>query len=367
MEIKRTRNTGFEMDMLAVGDKSKSGDAILLRYGDLNAGGKMQKVVLIDGGYSSTASKIKDILKRYYKCRNSHGKYVIDFVFLTHTDLDHISGLVELANDNDIEIKCVFMHRPWEEVDKSKFSDGRFTDESLKRRLKDLFAKANELVEATPNAIHMPCTPESYKCELGAKFHILGPSDELYCDLVAQSEKTPKAADAVNERQLFSVTDNAEEENFIEGQEIDWDDNESTSLINETSLVLLFEYNGNRILFTGDSGKIGLYEAIEYAHYKNIDLENLDIIKMPHHGSRKNVNPEIMDNLGKSGTSCYISCVAGDEGHHPSKRLINLLNQKKFRVVTTSGSTVWRHHNAPLRNGYKSVVPVPYYKTMEKL
>jgi beta-lactamase superfamily II metal-dependent hydrolase len=71
---------------------------------------------------------------------------------------------------------------------------------------------------------------------------------------------------------------------------------------------------------------------------------------MPHHGSRKNVYPEIMKSLKGSDTVCYISCADDDLGHHPSKRLINMLLENGFKVFATAGSTLNRGWNAPNRN-----------------
>ena len=60
---------------------------------------------------------------------------------------------------------------------------------------------------------------------------------------------------------------------------------------------MLFEYENVKVLLTGDAGKEGLRKAIAFANKYGIKLNDCTIIKMPHHGSRKNVNPEIMDNF----------------------------------------------------------------------
>ncbi len=41
----------YEVDFHPVGDGERSGDAICLRFGDLNAGHDQQVVMVIDGGY----------------------------------------------------------------------------------------------------------------------------------------------------------------------------------------------------------------------------------------------------------------------------------------------------------------------------
>ena len=50
-------------------------------------------------------------------------------------------------------------------------------------------------------------------------------------------------------------------EPYVKGK-ITWNDNETTSSINESSLIILFEYENVKILLTGDAGKEGLRQAI---------------------------------------------------------------------------------------------------------
>jgi beta-lactamase superfamily II metal-dependent hydrolase len=154
---------------------------------------------------------------------------------------------------------------------------------------------------------------------------------------------------------------------YVKGR-IPWDDNEGTSEINESSLIFLFEYETQRILFTGDAGKVGLSQAINFAKSRQIDLKNLTLIKMPHHGSRKNVNPQLMDQLGNDATICMISCVQGDEGHHPSKRLVNMLIEKGFTVLTTAGAAACHtYNNPPSREGYNKAESLKPYVTVESI
>lgn len=355
---------GYEIDLLPVGKGSKSGDAILLRFGDLGAGQSSQTVVLIDGGYKDTAQSIKTHLLKYYNCKNKDGKIQIDLMILSHPDIDHVSGLVEIARDSDFQIGCIMMHRPWEELNVKWFKDGRITNTSLKQRLQDAFSKAYELDCATNGISRAYIEPGSYKLN-DAAITILAPSSKLYKTKVVQCDKTPEPINSARSLQERAFGKILNEEPYQEGAEIKWYYDEQTSEINETSLVILFEYAGSRILFTGDAGIECLTEAISYAKDNNINLSELDVIKMPHHGSRKNVTPEIMDELGRSGTACYFSCTPNDTGHHPSKRLVNLLNKKGFKVYTTQGRVLRRHHNAPERSGYNTAKRLDNFPTME--
>ncbi|MBE6265382.1 MAG: hypothetical protein E7102_02745 [Prevotella ruminicola] len=65
---------GFEIDLLPVTSGEHSGDCIAFRYGDLQAGGDKQTVVVVDGGYGKNAADLKAHLKKYYNCTTKEGK-----------------------------------------------------------------------------------------------------------------------------------------------------------------------------------------------------------------------------------------------------------------------------------------------------
>lgn len=341
----------FEIDLLPVGSDKKSGDCIAMRYGDLVNGKSKQTVIIVDGGYAGTwQDTLKPHLKKYYNCE-VNGKLHIDLVILSHPDQDHVSGLVEMAKDNEVEVGMIMMHRPWKELTPFWFKDGRITKDSLKDRLGDAFEKAKELADATSNI-------RLFNLEVGtytfreASITILGPTSDFYKTCIANCEKTPQQGKLVrNIPQTQGGNGMIAFEPYVRGK-IKWDDSENTSPINESSLIILFEYEGAKVLLTGDAGKEGLSKAIKYAHDNNIKLNDCSIIKMPHHGSRKNVNPTIMDAFVGS-RALYYSCASNDLGHHPSQRLINLMNEKKFKQFSTSGSTLHWGKNAPDR-GWKA-------------
>src|SRR5271166_3292805 len=100
---------GIEIDFLAVGDGSKSGDAIAVRFGNLHGKREEQTVITIDGGTKESGDNLVDHIKKYY------GTTVVDFAFLTHPDADHASGMSEILEK--LTVKQVVMHRPWEHSD----------------------------------------------------------------------------------------------------------------------------------------------------------------------------------------------------------------------------------------------------------
>lgn len=359
---------GWEIDLLPVKESKQSGDCILLRFGDLFAGKQKQNVFIIDGGFSDTAKSIKEHLKKYYNCYYD-GVYHITGMILSHPDQDHISGLVELLIDKQIKISNLIVNAPWKTLTRSWFKDGRITNNSLKVELQDVFNKLNELITLAierhnAKILYGVDSLGELTCN-GAKFTILGPDKMFYNTCMANSEKTKDKSEDVKSVEKMTVKSLDKEELYIPGK-IKWAEIDSTSAINESSIVFLFEYEGFKMLFTGDCGRIGLKTAIDYADRHSINLADTQVIKMPHHGSRHNIDLAFLDRFTHMNRACYISCAKDDEGHHPSKRLVNILNEKGFKVYSTSGSTLHRSSNAPDR-GWVSAKKIECYPTMEKL
>jgi len=100
---------GYEIDFLAVGDNSQSGDAIALRYGDLHGHRDGQRVVVIDGGFSDDGSRLAELICTHYKTET------VDLVVSSHPDCDHAKGLKTLLGE--MSVGRLWMHLPWEHTD----------------------------------------------------------------------------------------------------------------------------------------------------------------------------------------------------------------------------------------------------------
>lgn len=62
--------------------------------------------ILIDGGSSDISAVGKYRIAPYLKC---HGISRLDYVFISHGDKDHTSGVLELLSDGEIKIDCLVM------------------------------------------------------------------------------------------------------------------------------------------------------------------------------------------------------------------------------------------------------------------
>lgn len=104
------------------------------------------------------------------------------------------------------------------------------------------------------------------------------------------------------------------------------DDSGVTSAENNSSAILFVWTDGQALLFTGDAGIPALTRAADYAALMGIDMGALRFLQVPHHGSRRNVGPTILNRikgsdslpLGQQGWCSQASLTAGGECPHPA-------------------------------------------------
>ncbi len=169
---------GYEIDFLAVGEESQSGDAIVMRFGNLFGGRDEQQVVVIDGGFTDTGDDIVEHINQFY------GTNRVDLVISSHPDLDHTAGLVTVLED--MEVAEFWIHKPWDHVEEIShlFTDGRVTDNSIRERLRNALNKARELVELAESKNIPIVEPFHGISNSTQQLSVLGPSRDYYQQLL---------------------------------------------------------------------------------------------------------------------------------------------------------------------------------------
>jgi hypothetical protein len=71
----------------------------------------------------------------------------------------------------------------------------------------------------------------------------------------------------------------------------------TTAAENESSVVLYGDLGEGGILLTGDAGLRALWTTVAYAGTRGIDLSKLWLFQVPHHGSRNNIAPSVLDRI----------------------------------------------------------------------
>lgn len=309
--------SAYEVRFFQVGTATKGGDAILIRLQDeyLN-----NTVIIIDGGYRETGEKIIEYL-------DTLNISTVDLVINTHPDIDHISGLIRLFEENMLTINKLIMNRPWRDsnITADYFADNRITDKSINKRMTEAFKYAYQLEQVAikkigeNNIIHPVVGNTYFDC-----LTILAPSKDLYRTKLLESDKTLTTIDDSNTK-LF-VRTMSKLVRYFRGL-IQWYD-EDTSPINETSIVSFLKLPVRSFLLTADAGKNCIKEALDYKDSQSaLFNETINVLQLPHHGSRKNITPALIMRIGAS--EYIISCPPqGLDSHHPSRRLVNMVLEK---------------------------------------
>ncbi len=132
------------------------------------------------------------------------------------------------------------------------------------------------------------------------------------------------------------------------------------------------EIAGQGILLTGDAGIGALSNALDYAPIIEIDLGKLATIQIPHHGSRNNVSPTLLDRLigpriymgGTRGISAIVSASSKSETH-PRRIVTNAFKRRGCKVFQTKGNTHCNQLNMATRPGWFAAAELPFHAEVE--
>ena len=353
---------GYEIDFIKVGDGERSGDAIAVRYGIPGA----YKVMVIDGGSKESGEALVAHIRAHYNTNH------VDFLLNTHPDVDHASGL-EVVLEN-LTVGEAWVHQPWNYPERIHhwFADGRITIDSLRDRLQDALYHAYR-VEEIARKKGIPVKEPFTGARIGDHFVVVSPSREWYTEIIAHFEKTPEAkVPAVQDGFLKSLLEKAkawvdEHWNFETLGE-----HSETSYDNESSVILYGNIGGQGVLLTGDAGVQALTRAARVLEASGIHLPTtLKFVQIPHHGSRHNVSPSVLDRIvgprmaaGSPNTkTAFVSAGAKSETH-PRRVVTNAFKRRGAWVGAAKGIALHYHHNMP-RQGWVTAPEVPFYEQVE--
>ena len=337
----------YQIDFLPIGEKS-CGDAIAVRFGELSSGDPTkQTVVLIDGGFRADSQKIIDHLTDHY------GTGAIDLAVSTHADNDHSGGLIGVLES--FPVSNLWMHLPWEHSDDLlAYRQEEFAETSLTNKIQRSMRASNDLALAADAAGLQPLEPfmgRQFSTDYGT-LTVLGPTAEYYQQLLDEIINSSTGSTAPQQAALSTLTRAIQAAASIaESHTIETlSDRGETSPSNNTSAILLLEVkNGPKVLFTGDAGKPALeiaYLAYEYLGHKPGDLK---LVQVPHHASRRNVGPTILNKFLGARTDNpdqrrgnAVASVGADcrKDGHPKRVTTNAFKRRGYPVTQTKGAGV---------------------------
>ena len=223
---------------------------------------------IVDGGKSAAA--IKERLDQMPEDEN------IDLLVVTHIDSDHIAGVIALVDKLQEQKELSRLKRVWfnypklEETGEYSVSEGN--------ALSTILCKINGLCwrNNTSDLI-------GYDVAIGdIHLHVLAPDHDV------ANEYKPKTPDELGVEnadwnvELKALVENVDDDNLDEGGP------------NSQSIVLIVECEGKRVLLPGDCTPKELLAALRAYDSINGWPLKIDLMKLPHHGSVRNITKNIM-------------------------------------------------------------------------
>ncbi|WP_179466639.1 ComEC/Rec2 family competence protein [Mycolicibacterium vinylchloridicum] len=342
-------NHVFSLEVLP----AKKGDCLLLRYGP-KANGK-QKLALIDGGpggvYTQHLGPRLEALRGERGIRDDE-PMVLDWVMLSHVDDDHANGLVKFTeelkvlNPNHFVKPVQLFHNAFDKIigndaaelkrltrsgfgtaaisgdipvdvvpEDAKVSAATFTDAlmvlagieqgiNLADNAKVLKIKHN--VDGKGGLIVAKSDGKAIELDGGLTLSVIGPMIEdvealqaEYRKWLEEQKKKPKPPSAA----LAAYVDE--------------------SVPNLSSIVVLAEFGGKKILFTGDARGDKILEGMKLVGMG--DTLHVDVLKGQHHGSENNVTQEFFERITADH---YVFSGNGEHGN-PERETLDMLRQAR--------------------------------------
>lgn len=269
------------------------GDCIRISFGSTHN-------IIVDTGVMRFGRKFQEICDEI----ESNGE-VIDAMVITHMDNDHLGGALYVAkhgkmpNIQQIWMNCLDVR------------DTVCTPLSAKQN--------NELYAHMISKGIQVCSilrGNSVRID-DAEISFLWPTKEIVEAVYCEPSKTP----------LSNCSDYGRKLSVLANEKITVSD---ASGSNRASIVFSFRYEGKLLLFTGDAWGNDIVNSISDDYF--------DLIKLPHHGSARNITEE-WKNIK---CSQYLICTDGHS--HPDKQTIAKLHKWNGEITIYSPSEWWENN-----------------------
>lgn len=337
--------------------QAKHGDSLLLHYGKPNA----PKLIVIDGGPAGVfKSSLLPRLTALKESRSPDVALTIRLLMVSHIDDDHINGVLAFLNDlvekqeNNEELPfniLTLWHNSFDDI------VGNESEEMLKA----LSAAVKSISSGGAIPAGMPLSraggaiaasvPQGRDVRNNAKLLSLSLNDPFGTIIAApgKGKKTVTIGDGLKFTVLGPVKDRIEE------LQIEWNavlekkglamDKEGQALAaayldesvyNLSSIVVLAEAAKKQMLLTGDARGDDVLKALKSSGLLKSKPLHVDLLKLPHHGSDRNVETEFFRQITADH---YVVSADGRHGN-PEVSTLQMISEArgkdKFTVYLTN-------------------------------
>ena len=224
-------------------------------------------------------------------------KEVIDLLVITHYDTDHIKAINTILENLNVEDRKKLVKKVWFNATKVGFHG----NEKLLSE-QDATKLAYLLLEADINWISELRTGEIEKIDDNLTLEVIE-GGEIYQQI--------REGKLLGNEKLDWDTSFKELEQYMDDEVLD------ESKTNAQSTIIIVHTQGKKILLPGDATPEKLAKALD--EYRKDSIIKFDLVKLPHHGSYKNITKEI---LNKIESSNYMISTNGMKYFHPNKKMM---------------------------------------------
>ena len=288
------------------------GDSLLVEYGPDDAA--KPKRILIDAGTAESYPAVKKVLEAIPK-----NERVFELLVITHIDIDHIGGILPLLDDAPslgLKFKEIWFNGYEHLTDLLGPKQG----EQLSARIMSGGYKWNAKFDG--RAVVVPDEgPLPVKTFAGMKLTLLSPMRAQLLKLEKEWNKIIRAAGLVpgsGAKMTPEEIDDLLGEPAIDIAKLAASKFKSdTSAPNGSSIAFVGTYDGKSVLFGADAFPAVLAQNL--ARMSEAERKKISIFKLPHHGSRNNVNTELLAALN---CDTYLVSSNGQRYSHPNREAI---------------------------------------------
>ena len=289
------------------------GDCLVVTYGTADR----RRRVLIDGGTPGTFRRLKEYI-RSLPVSQRH----FELLIVTHIDADHIGGVLPLLRDRDLKVSFGDVwFNAWRHLT-PPVGKG-FLGPSQGDLLGNLLSQRNDLPWNAAFGGRTVVVPETgplpgHTLKGGLRLTLLSPRWKELATLFDKWTDTAfRAGRYPEDVSLLGGLDGNEVEMLGRTSELTrlaarrfFPD---PSAANGSSIAVLVEFERRRVLLAADAHAEVLIEGAR-RHPALRDGRALDAFKLPHHGSQKNINDELIQALPSQR---YLVSTNGDQHNHP--------------------------------------------------
>lgn len=325
------------------------GDCLILEYGS----DQEKNYILIDGG---PARVYKDHLKGELEdIRKSGGK--INLAVLSHIDDDHVKGLLDLLHDlvkqrQNGQQETIAIAGLWHNSTSQTIEKGATRQLEASLVPQKSMPRMNKIARSFDQGSDLAAYARGLSIPINAEFRdssdrlvstynvsnsiqmsnlsirVLGPTRET---LQALQQEWKEWLDAQNKVKALPADEMKTALRALD-----------QSVPNLSSIMLLVEADGKSILLAGDGSGNQLVEGLQQSGVNNTNgIFHVNIFKLPHHGSARNVTPEVFERIT---ADTYVICANG-KYKNPDYQTLEWLvlaakkQGRSFTIIATNGTS----------------------------